>query len=153
MSPPGRAEDGRACVRRPTRLDRLAALDRVQARLGCVGDRALFVSPRHEIESSWGPRPLTPTPRTSSPRPLVGSSAAPLSRRRWNRPRPDSSRSARFSVFLLGALGFCSATLSFASEYDWVTSSLPPVQPKTQMTRTVARSTFHAVVISCCAVE
>ena len=48
---------------------------------------------------------------------------------------------------------FCSATLTFASVYDCPTSSFPPVQPKTQMMRTMAKRMFQAVVISCCAVE
>ena len=46
-----------------------------------------------------------------------------------------------------------SATFTFASVYDWLTSVLPPVQPKTQTAMTTAKKTFHAVVMSCWAVE
>ena len=59
----------------------------------------------------------------------------------------------RFACFFSLRCSFCSATLTFAFVYDCPTSSFPPVQPKTQTVRTIAKRTFHAVVISCCAVE
>ncbi len=82
-----------------------------------------------------------------------GGASFPVSRPRRSRPRPDSARSAFFFALLSACWAFCSATLTFASAYDCVTSCLPPRQPKTQTTSTSARRTFQAVVISCCAVE
>ena len=46
-----------------------------------------------------------------------------------------------------------SDALSLASVYASPTSCLPPVHPNTITTRTVAKTTFQAVTISCCAVE
>ena len=59
----------------------------------------------------------------------TSSAASPLRRRRRQSPGPDSSRCRLLPRPLLGVpRAFCSATLTLASVYDSVTSSLPPVQ-------------------------
>src|SRR6185503_18409443 len=72
--------------------------------------------------------------------------------KRWQR-RHSASSSARFASFLASFFSalfsarcsFCSATLTFASLYAPPTSTLPPVQPKTDTSSTSANTTFQAV--------
>src|SRR5436190_527808 len=81
-------------------------------------------------------------------------------------PGPHASRlfsgsacsfAARFAAFVSSFLrlrsAFVSAAFSLASTYDWETSFLPPVQPKTEQTSRIAATWFQAVTISCWAVE
>src|SRR5205814_4981531 len=50
----GRSVDGASIGSAPFRLDRLAALERVAACLCSFGNRALFVTARHEPECTLG---------------------------------------------------------------------------------------------------
>src|SRR5438093_3470752 len=55
-----RAPDGRALVRRPLRVQRLAALECVDARLRLFGDGPFLVTARHEAECTLGACPPRP---------------------------------------------------------------------------------------------
>ena len=84
--------------------------------------------------------------RAPRPRRGSGGGASPSSLAlRW--------RSARFSPSSRRAAPSGRPPSPSRRAYDSPTSVLPPVQPKTQTTRTMAKRTFQAVVISCCAVE
>src|SRR5207247_4475039 len=127
--------DQRAKVEEDARAERPLAEDEREdrKRQGC---RRHHRGERHEHELGVNPA-HSPSPRCSA---SFSSSFACL-------------LTSFFSILFSFRSAFASAAFTFASAYDSPTSCFPPVQPKTMTTRTIATIWFHAVVMSCCAVE
>jgi propanol-preferring alcohol dehydrogenase len=116
---------------------------------------------RHRSRSAPRSTPSTSQMRTPhsmhyargrSTAPSCSTSSSSSARRSRGLVAPQSVR-AFFAAFFSARLRLLSsrrsATCSFAPAYDVDTSSLPPVQPKTITTSTIAKRTFQADVISC----